>query len=97
MRQAAVDCIEELHQQLGATVLEQLEALSVQPERLESLQARLAQLSSKSQLLPDYPLFQAVTAEGGVKGTGSVTSKSDCSSQVIITAVACYTVAAVAS
>ena len=77
-----MDCIEELYQQLGDTVLKQLEALPIQPAQLKGLQARLNQLSSNSQVVQDYPLFQAVTAESEAQQLDSMTSRSDCSSQV---------------
>ena len=76
-----MDCIEELHQQLGSTVLENLEALNTKPARLKELQSRLSQLSANSDAVQDFPLFQAVTAETPVRQPGSVTSRSECSSQ----------------
>lgn len=75
-------CIEELHQQLGSTVLESLEALMAKPAQLKELQSRFSHLAANSETVQDFPLFQAVTAETPLRRPGSVTSRSDCSSQV---------------
>ena len=77
-----MDCIEELHQQLGDTVMDHLQVLPIQPAQLKGLQARFSQLSSNSQIVQDYPLFQAVTTEPEAQQLDSMTSRSDCSSQV---------------
>jgi hypothetical protein len=74
-------CIEELHQQLGSTVLERLEALHAKPAQL---QERFNRLAANSEAVQDFPLFQAVTVETGARRPGSATSRSDGSSQVSI-------------
>ncbi len=75
-------CIEELHQQLGSTVLERLEVLRAKPAQLKQLQERFDHLAANSEAVQDFPLFQAVTVETVSRRPGSVTSRSDCSSQV---------------
>lgn len=75
-------CIEELHQQLGSTVLERLEALHAKPAQLKQLQERFSRLAANSEAVQDFPLFQAVTVETAARRPGSVTSRADCSSQV---------------
>lgn len=75
-------CIEELHQQLGSTVLERLEALHAKPAQLKQLHERFNHLAASSEAVQDFPLFKAVTVETGARQPGSVTSRSDCSSQV---------------
>ena len=75
-------CIEELHQQLGSVVTAKLETLNAKPAQLKQLQARFGQLATSSQIVQDFPLFQAVTAEASVRRPGSVTSRSDSSNQV---------------
>ncbi|DBB01644.1 hypothetical protein WJX77_005003 [Trebouxia sp. C0004] len=81
VREAAMVCIEELHQQLGSTVLERLEDLHAKPAQLKQLQERFNNLAANSEAVQDFPLFQAVTVETVVRRPGSVTSRSDCSSQ----------------
>ncbi|KAL0035610.1 hypothetical protein WJX79_002530 [Trebouxia sp. C0005] len=81
VREAAMVCIEELHQQLGSTVLERLEALHAKPAQLKQLQERFNHLAASSEAVQDFPLFKAVTVETGARQPGSVTSRSDCSSQ----------------
>ena len=75
-------CIEELHQQLGSVVMSKLEALNAKPAQLKQLQTRFGQLAISGEVLQDFPLFQTVTAEPSVRRPGSVTSRSDSSSQV---------------
>lgn len=82
VREAAMTCIEELHQQLGGTVVAKLEALNVKPAQLRQLQARLQQLAISGETVQDFPLFQAVTAEPHGRRPGSATSRSDRSAQV---------------
>lgn len=75
-------CIEEMHQQLGGTVVAKLEALNVKPAQLKQLQARLQQVAISGETVQDFPLFQAVTAEPNGRRPGSATSRSDSSTQV---------------
>ena len=75
-------CVEELHQQLGSTVLENLAALHTKPAQLKELQARFSQLSANSEAVREFPLFQAVTADPPANRPGSVTSRSNSSTQV---------------
>ena len=75
-------CIEELHQQLGSVVMAKLEALNAKPAQLKQLQARFGSLAISGEVVQDFPLFQAVTAEPSVRRPGSVTSRSDSSTQV---------------
>lgn len=82
VREAAMTCIEELHQQLGNIVMAKLETLNAKPAQLKQLQARFGQLATSGQIVQDFPLFQAVTAEASVRRPGSVTSRSDSSNQV---------------
>ena len=82
VREAAMDCIQELHQQLGGSVLDRLEALSVKPAQLKELQTRLGQLAASSEAIQAFPLFHAVTAEGSRRQAGSITSRSESSNQV---------------
>lgn len=82
VREAAMVCIEELHQQLGSSVLDQLEALHAKPAQLKQLQERFSRLAANSKAVQDFPLFQAVTVETAARRPGSATSRSDCSSQV---------------
>ncbi len=75
-------CIEELHQQLGSSVLERLEGLHAKPAQLRQLQERFNHLAANSEAVQDFPLFQAVTVETVARRPGSAISRSDCSSQV---------------
>lgn len=82
VREAATACIEELHQQLGGVVMAKLEALHAKPAQLKQLQTRLGQLAISSDTVQDFPLFQAVTGEPSGRRPGSMTSRSDSSTQV---------------
>ena len=82
VRESATACIEELHQQLGSIVMAKLEALNAKPAQLKQLQARFGQLAISGEIVQDFPLFQPVTAEPSVRRPGSVTSRSDSSTQV---------------
>lgn len=59
-----------------------LEALHAKPAQLKQLQARLGQLAISSDTVQDFPLFQAVTGEPSGRRPGSMTSRSDSSTQV---------------
>lgn len=82
VREAATACIEELHQQLGSVVMAKLEALNAKPAQLKQLQTRLGQLALSGETMQDFPLFQAVTGEPSGRRPGSMTSRSDSSTQV---------------
>ena len=82
VRECAMACVEELHQQLGSVVMAKLEALNAKPAQLKQLQARFGQLAISGEIVQHFPLFQAVTAEPSVRRPGSVTSRSDSSTQV---------------
>ena len=89
MREAAIDCIEELHQQLGQPVLDRLQHLNVKPAQLKELHTRLERLAVSSEAVQDFPLFQAVTAKPVLGRLGSMTSRSDSSTQVSSTQISC--------
>ena len=82
VREAAMQCIEELHEQLGQPVLDGVAALHVKPAQLKELHARLGHLQASARAVQDYPLFQPVTAMLTRPCSGSNTSRSDCSNQV---------------
>ena len=82
VRGAAMACIQELHQQLGSVVMTKLEALNAKPAQLKQLQACFGQLALSGKTVQDFPLFQPVSAELPVRCPGSVTSRSDSSTQV---------------
>ena len=93
VREAAMVCIEELHQQLGSTVLERLAFLHAKPAQLKQLQQRFNHLAANSEAVQDFPLFQAVTLETVARRPGSATSRSDCSSQVsMLRAQGCWAI-----
>lgn len=77
-----MQCIEELHEQLGQPVLDAVAALRVAPAQLKALHARMGHLQASAQAVQDYPLFQPVTALLNRQCSGSNTSRSDGSSQV---------------
>lgn len=82
VRNAAMDCIEELYEQLGQPVLDAIMTSNMKSSQLKELHARLGSLQAAPEAVQDYPLFHPATKLLSHGSTSSV--KSDDSQQVYI-------------
>lgn len=81
VREAAMQCIEELHAQLGQPVLTAVSTSGIKPRQLKELHARLGHLQAATEAVQDFPLFHAATKLLS-HSSGSNSSRSDGSQQV---------------
>ena len=76
-----MQCIEELHEQLGQPVLTAVSTSGIKPRQLKELHARLGHLQAAAEAVQDFPLFHPAT-KLLCHSSASNSSTSDASHQV---------------